>query len=138
MSTSANPSVLIERRGAALWITINRPDKRNAIDASVIAGIRRGYAEAHADPAVRVIVLTGAGERAFCAGADLQPGGAFAFDPARPGTDYADLLRTAHAATLPSIARMAYLPRRIAVGDLSTMRLISQSTLASSSADGTT
>ena len=106
MSTSTNPSVLIERRGAALWITINRPDKRNAIDASVIAGIRRGYAEAHADSAVRVIVLTGAGERAFCAGADLQPGGAFAFDPARPGTDYADLLRTAHAATLPSIARV--------------------------------
>src|SRR5678816_1053599 len=105
-SMSTNPSVLIERRGPALWITLNRPEKRNAIDASVIAGIRRGYAEAQADPAVRVIVLTGAGERAFCAGADLQPGGAFAFDPARPGTDYADLLRTAQAATLPSIARV--------------------------------
>jgi enoyl-CoA hydratase/carnithine racemase len=103
---TSKPAVLVERRRAALWITIDRPDKRNAINASVIAGIRRGYEEAHADPAVRAIVLTGAGERAFCAGADLQPGAAFAFDPARPGTDYADLLRLAHAATLPTVARV--------------------------------
>ncbi len=99
-------AVLLERRDAALWITINRPEKRNAINADVIAGIRRGYAEAHADAQVRVIVLTGAGDKAFCAGADLQPGVGFAFDPARPGTDYADLLRMARAATLPSIARV--------------------------------
>ena len=99
-------AVLVDKRGPALWITINRPDKRNAINADVIAGIRRGYAEAHADPAMRVIVLTGAGDKAFCAGADLQPGVGFAFDPSRPGTDYADLLRTAKSATLPAIARI--------------------------------
>jgi len=51
-------------------------------------------------------VLTGAGDKAFCAGADLQPGKGFAFDFARPNTDYADLLRCAHAATLPCIARV--------------------------------
>jgi methylglutaconyl-CoA hydratase len=82
---SADAAVLIDRRGSALWITINRPDKRNAVNAEVIAGIRRGYAEAHADPEVRVIVLTGAGAKAFCAGADLQP---------------------AQNATLPAIARI--------------------------------
>ncbi len=103
---SADPVVLIDRRGRALWITINRPEKRNAINAEVIAGIRRGYTEAHADPEVRVIVLTGAGDRAFCAGADLQPGTGFAFDLAKPGTDYADLLRAAQNATLPAIARI--------------------------------
>jgi enoyl-CoA hydratase/carnithine racemase len=74
-------SVLIEKRGPALWITINRPDKRNAINADVIAGIARGYRAAHDDPVIRAIVLTGAGEKAFCAGADLQnTGGAFAHD----------------------------------------------------------
>ena len=99
-------AVLHDKRGQAFWITINRPDKRNALNAEVIAGIRAGYAAAHADADVRVIVLTGAGDRAFCAGADLQPGKGFAFDFARPNLDYADLLRTAQSATLPSIARV--------------------------------
>lgn len=98
--------VLLEKRGAAFWITINRPEKRNALNSEVIAGIRAGYAQAHADADVRVIVLTGAGDKAFCAGADLQPGAGFAFDFAKPNLDYADLLRTAVQATLPSIARV--------------------------------
>jgi enoyl-CoA hydratase/carnithine racemase len=104
--TVGKPLVRHERRGSAFWITIDRPDKRNALNAAVIAGVRAGYAAAHADPDVRVIVLTGAGEKAFCAGADLQPGAAFAFDPSQPTTDYADLLRAAHAATLPVVARV--------------------------------
>ena len=98
--------VLHEKRERAFWITINRPDKRNAIDADVIAGIRAGYRAAHADPQIRAIVLTAAGEQAFCAGADLQPGAGFAFDPARPGSGYADLLRDAQNATLPAISRI--------------------------------
>jgi methylglutaconyl-CoA hydratase len=104
MSESAD--VLHERRGSAYWITINRPDKRNALRASVVQGLREGLRQAHADPAVRAVVLTGAGEQAFCAGADLQPGQAFAFDYARPNVDYADLLREAHQATLPLVARV--------------------------------
>lgn len=100
------PLVLLERRGAAYWITLNRPDKRNALNQAVIDGIRAGYANAHADPQVRAIVLTGSGEKAFCAGADLQPGAGFAFDYAQPTTAYADLLRLAANSTLPSIARI--------------------------------
>ena len=65
-------SVISEKRGQAFWITINRPDKRNAINADVVAGIARGYRDAHDDKEVRVIVLTGAGDKAFCAGADLK------------------------------------------------------------------
>jgi methylglutaconyl-CoA hydratase len=42
--------VLHEQRGSAFWITLNRPDKRNAINAAVIAGIREGYRRAHAIP----------------------------------------------------------------------------------------
>ena len=100
------PEVLHERRGAAFWITINRPERRNAINAAVIDGIVEGYRVAHVDASIRVIVVTGAGDKAFCAGADLQPGQSFAFDPARPNAPYADLLRTAQNATKPAIARV--------------------------------
>jgi enoyl-CoA hydratase/carnithine racemase len=103
---SAQPAVLLERREAVFWITINRADKRNAINQDVVDGIRDGFRQAHADPLVRAIVLTGAGDKAFCAGGDLQPGAGFAFDLSRPNIDYADLLREASNATLPSIARV--------------------------------
>lgn len=100
-------SVMLERRGQAFWITINRPAKRNALNGEVIAGIAKGYREAHEDAGVRVIVLTGAGDKAFCAGADLQnSGAAFAMDLSQPNVDYADLLRLSRNATKPSIARV--------------------------------
>ena len=100
-------SVIREKRGQAFWITINRPDKRNAINADVVAGIAHGYREAHDDKEVRAIVLTGAGDKAFCAGADLQhSGAAFAMDYSRPSVDYADLLRLSQNATKPAIARV--------------------------------
>lgn len=105
-TTMSNPAVLLEKRGHAMWITINRPEKRNAINKDVVAGIRKGYRDAHADAEVRVIVLTAAGEKAFCAGGDLQPGAGFAFDLSQPNIDYADMLREAQSATLPSIARI--------------------------------
>jgi enoyl-CoA hydratase/carnithine racemase len=98
--------VLLERRGAALWITINRADKRNAINDGVVRGIRDGLRQAHADSEVRAVVLTGAGEKAFCAGGDLQPGQSFTFDFSQPNGAYADLLREAQNATLPLIARI--------------------------------
>lgn len=96
--------VLHERRGHAFWITLNRPDKRNALNQDVIGGIGDGYEKAHADPEVRVIVLTGVGDKAFCAGGDLAPGKGFVFDYAQPTTAYADLLRVAQNSKLPSIA----------------------------------
>jgi methylglutaconyl-CoA hydratase len=100
-------SVIREKRGQTFWIIINRMDKRNAINADVVASIARGYREAHDDKDVRVIVLTGAGDKAFCAGADLQnSGAAFAMDYSRPNVDYADLLRLSQNATKPAIARV--------------------------------
>lgn len=100
-------AVITEKRGQALWITINRPEKRNALNGNVIAGISKGYHDAHEDKDVRVIVLTGAGDKAFCAGADLQnSGAAFAMDHSKPNVDYADLLRLSQNATKPAIARV--------------------------------
>ena len=101
-----NSAVLLEKRGHAFWITIHRPEKRNAINLDVIEGLREGFRLAHADPEMRAIVLTGAGEKAFCAGGDLQPGKGFAFDYSKPNIDYADVLRLAKNATLPVIARV--------------------------------
>ena len=53
-------------------ITINRPDRRNAMSWTVTTELRAAFAQAKHDPSVRVVVLTGAGDKAFCAGADLS------------------------------------------------------------------
>ena len=64
--------VLYEVRGRVAVITINRPDKRNALNTQVRAGLHAAFARAAADDAVRVLVLTGAGDKAFIAGADIS------------------------------------------------------------------
>lgn len=64
-------SVRRDREGAVLTLTIDRPDARNALNGEVLEGLVDGLHAARADDAVRVVVLTGAGDRAFCAGADL-------------------------------------------------------------------
>jgi enoyl-CoA hydratase/carnithine racemase len=64
--------VLYEVDGPMATITINRPERRNALSWTVTAELRRAVASAKADAAVRVVVFTGAGDKAFCAGADLS------------------------------------------------------------------
>jgi enoyl-CoA hydratase/carnithine racemase len=54
------------------WLIIDRPEARNAIDRAVGEGLWDGFRGFEADPAAKVLVLTGAGEAAFCAGADLK------------------------------------------------------------------
>lgn len=65
-------SVEVERFGAVVVITINRPERRNALDPEAMSGIGRALVAAEEDDAVRCVVLTGAGEKAFCAGMDLK------------------------------------------------------------------
>jgi len=62
--------VLYERRGAAAWVTLNRPSKLNAISGEVVRLLRESWREAAQDDDVKVVVLTGAG-RAFSAGYDI-------------------------------------------------------------------
>ena len=64
--------VRYERMGAAAVLTIDRPRRRNAVDGATAAGLRSGLEEFEADEGARVLVLTGAGGEAFCAGADLK------------------------------------------------------------------
>ena len=61
-----------ERVGAAAVLTIDRPERRNAIDAAAAEAFRQGLQDFEADDGARVLVLTGAGGQAFCAGADLK------------------------------------------------------------------
>jgi enoyl-CoA hydratase/carnithine racemase len=104
---SVVPVVRIERRGRALWITIDREARRNALNPEVIAAIHEGMTSAAADPALRAIVLTGAGQKAFCAGADLSRGtGVFSDDLDEPSTDFGRLARAARAIGLPLIGRI--------------------------------
>jgi enoyl-CoA hydratase len=61
-----------ERVGAAAVLTIDRSERRNAIDAAAAAAFRQGLKDFEADEGARVLILTGAGGEAFCAGADLK------------------------------------------------------------------
>jgi len=75
-------AVLYETRGPAAWITLNRPDKLNAINSDVLDGLNAAFDRAIADDEVKVVVVTGAGERAFSAGYDLSAEAAHADIPA--------------------------------------------------------
>lgn len=64
-------NVLYEIKGSAAWVTVNRPDKLNALNRLTVEEISAAVEQALADDAVRAIVVTGAGEKAFVAGADI-------------------------------------------------------------------
>ncbi len=64
--------ILLERRGPIAILTFNRPDKLNALSSALLDGFEALLDEVEADGAVRAVVLTGAGDRAFVAGADIE------------------------------------------------------------------
>jgi enoyl-CoA hydratase/carnithine racemase len=97
------------RKGAALTISIDREASRNALNETVAAGIAAGLDEAEANRSIRAVILTGAGDKAFCAGGDLQPGAdgtPFVIDAADPRHYVARLLRRMDDFRLPIIARV--------------------------------
>ena len=101
--------VLYVVRGHAARITLNRESARNALNDEVAGRIAAALVQAQADPEVRVIVLTGAGDRAFCAGGDLKAGAGdspFEVDPAHPQNPIIELFKTFEATTKPTIARV--------------------------------
>jgi crotonobetainyl-CoA hydratase len=70
--TQTVPAALAERRGNVLVITINRPEARNAVNGAVSTGVGDALEQAQNDDEVRAVVITGAGDKSFCAGADLK------------------------------------------------------------------
>jgi enoyl-CoA hydratase/carnithine racemase len=101
--------VRIERNGAVLTVVIDREARRNALNEGVAHGIASALDLAEADRSIRAVVLTGAGDKAFCAGGDLQAnadGTPFTIDAADPRHYVAQLLRRMDACRLPLIARV--------------------------------
>ena len=64
-------TVLYDTREGVATITLNRPERRNAVSTQMLRDLLAAFDGARRDAAVRAVVLTGAGDRAFCAGADL-------------------------------------------------------------------
>jgi crotonobetainyl-CoA hydratase len=68
----SDAAALTERRGNVLVITINRPEARNAVNGAVSTGVGDALERAQNDDDVRAVVITGTGDKSFCAGADLK------------------------------------------------------------------
>src|SRR5258707_11811115 len=75
---SDTPLIQIESRGAIAIVTLNRPEKLNALTPAMLDQLEAAAASVESDPALRAVVLTGAGERAFCVGADINEWAALA------------------------------------------------------------
>lgn len=101
--------VLYDVRDGAAWITINRPEASNAVTLAVGADIREALERAGTDRAVRCVVLTGAGDKVFSAGADLKelpptrhdPGEAEAYDRV-----FDETMRAIEKCAKPTVARL--------------------------------
>jgi len=65
-------TVVVEKKGAIALVTLNRPDKLNAFNPELLRGLNDALDAVEEDPAVRVFVITGAGDKAFVAGADIE------------------------------------------------------------------
>jgi enoyl-CoA hydratase/carnithine racemase len=97
-----------ERRGAALWLTIDREERRNALNEAVLGALREGVTAAATEEGVRAVVITGAG-KVFCAGGDLKPdanGDPFRVDPSEVENPVVALFRAIAACAVPVIARV--------------------------------
>src|SRR5271168_917530 len=71
MESEPSQDVLVEKRGQVAWITINRPDRYNALDFVSYQAIGAAFKEIGFDSSIGVVVLTGAGDKSFCAGGYL-------------------------------------------------------------------
>jgi enoyl-CoA hydratase/carnithine racemase len=93
MSASTAPQLCLEKDGAIAWIVIDNPDRMNALTAAMWEALPRVMSEIEADSSLRVVVLRGAGQRAFSAGADISE-----FETARTGDSAARYDALNHAA----------------------------------------
>lgn len=105
-------NILIEKKdNAVVWLTINRPDAMNALNLETLAELTDAFRELATDNSVRAVLLTGAGDRAFCAGGDIKAGAKDEGDnpyQMRAGDDHplVQLLKVVSQLTVPVIARI--------------------------------
>lgn len=105
-SLRSTPELSIALRDGVLWLTITREERRNAMSHTLLASLAQAIDQAQGQRDIRALVLTGAGSKAFCAGADLQAAQAFTTDYSEPHGHLAQVLRAARASTIPLVARV--------------------------------
>ncbi|MFM2278386.1 MAG: hypothetical protein RLZZ444_617 [Pseudomonadota bacterium] len=98
--------LLVERRGAALWLTLSRPNVHNALNLALCTALKTAIEAASADDTVRAIVLTGSGERTFCSGADLKENSGGMFTSPTGSNPIADVLRAMTACSKLIVGRI--------------------------------
>lgn len=105
----SEPVVIEERRGPALWLILNRPERQNAVNWDMFPALEKGFRRVMEEPDIRVVVITGAGDKYFCVGGELG----FDEERSRRGTapDYlthplVEVFRTVESCPVPVIARV--------------------------------
>ncbi len=81
----AYTDILYQKSNGVAWITINRPEVRNAFRTTTVAELTDAFLDARWDPAIGVVVLTGAGDKAFCSGGDQKERGQGGYAPGAAG-----------------------------------------------------
>jgi len=101
------PAILTERAGEIAIVRLNRPERLNAINADIRRELPDALAPLNADPAVRAVVITGAGDRAFSAGQDLEEGAGYSIDDVdRWFTEMYAMYAAVRALDKPSVAAL--------------------------------
>jgi enoyl-CoA hydratase/carnithine racemase len=108
-STGDGEELVTERRGPVMIVRLNRPDARNALTPTLMRALGAAVIAAESDPDVRAVVLTGTGDRAFCAGMDLKAfaSGVVALDEGAESQAFLRLLRGEVAVPLVGAANGA-------------------------------
>ncbi|MBX9456589.1 MAG: enoyl-CoA hydratase/isomerase family protein [Rhizobium sp.] len=97
--------LLLERRSLSLRLTLNRPHRHNALNLAMTGALVAALGEASSDPEIRAVVLTGAGDRSFCSGADLKEGSRM-FRSDDGSNPIGNVLRAIQQCAKPVIARV--------------------------------
>lgn len=97
--------LLVERRGPVLRLTLNRPERHNALNVAMTTALVDALTRASTDPDIRAVVLTGAGDRTFCSGADLTEGSRM-FRSEDGSNPIGNVLRAIQNCGKPVIARL--------------------------------
>ena len=101
------PAVLTERAGEIAIVRLNRPERLNAINADIRHELPAALAPLNADPEVRAVVISAAGDRAFCAGQDLEEGSGYGIDDVdRWFTEMHAMYAAVRALNKPSVAAL--------------------------------
>lgn len=106
----STPVLLIDQSGPVRTLTLNRPDRRNALSPELVDALVGAFDDASSDPSTTTVVLTGAGDQAFCSGADLDPSAALGKGPLglhESRHRFVDLMQAMRRSRVPIVGRVA-------------------------------